>query len=164
MKQDYTLILYSGSGFKKNASTTDAHIESFMRYIDSRIISIDMTFIYSNEYLNVLKKKQFSHIFLHHSLFGVAPFNITSEYKEFIKQSNALKICFFQDEYASCLEKYEIINKLKMNIVFTLLEKKYHQEEVFLDVRVIKLHMTFFASKKIREKLTYQRTQGYYGQ
>ena len=131
MKQDYTLILYSGSGFKKNASTTDAHIESFMRYIDSRIISIDMTFIYSSEYLNVLQKKQFSHIFLHHSLFGVAPFSITSEYKEFIKQSNALKICFFQDEYASCPEKYEIINKLNMNIVFTLLEKKYHQEVYF---------------------------------
>ena len=41
------------------------------------------------------------------------------------KQSNSIKIAFFQDEYQFCTERFRLINDLKISVVFSLLEEKY---------------------------------------
>ena len=131
MNKEYTLIVYAG-GFSRNASTINEHVRSFLTFIDTSMISLNASFIFSNRYLRLIEKMNVTHIILHYSLFGYMPFSIRKELDAYLVKSKAKKIAFFQDEYINCPEKYEVINKYSVDHIFTLLEEKYHKEVIWI--------------------------------
>ena len=73
MNKEYTLIVYAG-GFSRNASTINEHVGSFLTFIDTSMISLNASFIFSNKYLRLIEKMNV--INSPYSLFGYMPFSI----------------------------------------------------------------------------------------
>ena len=110
---------------RKNAPTIMEHVNSFSRYSDNKIWSIN-TGIGFPKKLNEIK---FSAIILHYSLFGMHPFNISDKFIQYLKSNNtANKIVFFQDEYTACREKFDFINEVEIDVVYSLLDPESHNQ------------------------------------
>tara|TARA_B100001057_G_scaffold483267_1_gene559754 strand:- start:7 stop:1278 length:1272 start_codon:yes stop_codon:yes gene_type:complete len=105
-----------------NAPTIMDHVKSFSQYSKNCFTSINTLY----EFPNILANYKFDLIVLHYSLFGSLPFRLPRLFSEFIqKQSKCIKIAFFQDEYQLCLERFRLIDELKISVVFSLLNEKY---------------------------------------
>ena len=108
-----------------NAPTIMEHINSFKKYSKFHVYSLNVNYGFPKN----LDKLQFCVITLHYSLFGIYPFMLNDKFKKYIKKQHQTKvISFHQDEYYYCKERFELINELNIDTVYTLLDSKYHKE------------------------------------
>lgn len=128
-EQVYGVLLLYHYPARLNAPTIKDSIEAFTRYSSYHIYSV-------NTYIGfplILEKLKFSAIILHYSLFGATPFKLNSRLINFIKRDpKMIKVVFFQDEYANCKERFQLINDLKIDTIFSLLEPQYFKK-VYID-------------------------------
>ena len=77
----------------------------------------------------VLRDYDFQVIVLHYSLFGWLPFSLSEEFLEYLDESKgSYKIAFFQDEYRYWPERSELLNRYKVDCVYTCIEPAYYKE------------------------------------
>ncbi len=105
-----------------NAPTIMDHVKSFGRYSEFKVWEVNTIYGFPAG----IKEIQFSLIVLHYSLFGDYPFQLSEKYLNYIGYcKRSAKVAFFQDEYIHCGQRYSIINRLQIDIIYTLLEEKY---------------------------------------
>jgi len=75
-----------------------------------------------------LRELQFRVIVLHYSLFGWLPFSLGREFQAYLAESgSSYKVAFFQDEYRWWKERSEVLNRFKVDCVYTCVEPEYFQ-------------------------------------
>lgn len=119
MNKRKSLLLFSHPA-SSNAPTIMDHVKSFGEYSINSFTTINTLYGFPD----LLNNYRFDIIVLHYSLFGSFPFALKSPFFEYVqKQSNCIKIAFFQDEYQYCSQRFSLINELKISVIFTLLEE-----------------------------------------
>lgn len=135
----------------QNAPTILEHVESFEKYSSYTIIKINSEFGFPIG----LELYNFRVIILHYSLFGSYPFSISEKFLDFISESTkSFKIAFFQDEYQYCQERYKIINRLGIDLIYSLLNAEYFNK-IYLtntNVREVKNTLTGYVCDSLVDK------------
>jgi len=77
-------------------------------------------------------------IVLHYSLFAYLPF-VEEEFREVYRRSvrGVTRWRFFQDEYWFCPERSEVLNRLKVDCVYTCIEPEYYEVTYWKYTRVL---------------------------
>lgn len=128
------ILLIYHHPLSKNASTIMEHVEAFGRYSKFKVWSFNVAYGFPK----CLKGIEFSAVVLHYSLFGSYPFELTKNYLNYIENLHrSLKVAFFQDEMRNCKQRFELINRLKIDLIYTLLATQYY-EEVYLKNTTVK--------------------------
>ena len=75
----------------------------------------------------VLRELEFRVIVLHYSLFAYLPF-VDDEFRAYLAENeSSYKVAFFQDEYWFWPERTEVLNRFKVDCVYTCVEPEYYQ-------------------------------------
>lgn len=141
----------------QNAATIMEHVESFNRYSRFKVWTLNVTYGFPSG----LKGLKFSSVILHYSLFGSYPFMLSEKFLKYIESlRGSLKIAFFQDEMRYCKQRFEIINRLAIDTIYSLLDPKYF-DEVYLNNTVVKsVHPTltgYVCDQLIEKSLKFEK-------
>jgi len=118
----------------KNASTIIEHVESFGRYSKFKVWTLNVAYGFPSG----LRGLEFSTVVLHYSLFGSYPFALPEKFLEYIENlRRSLKVAFFQDEMRYCKQRFDLINRLEVDVIYSLLDPKYF-DQVYLKNTVAK--------------------------
>ena len=60
-----------------------------------------------------------SAVFLHYSLFSPQGYNLSPALREFVRSVDALKVAFFQDEFHYCRQRFDFVNDVGIELVYT---------------------------------------------
>ena len=58
-------------------------------------------------------------IFLHYSLFSPLGYLIPPAMSEWLKSADAFKVAFYQDEFHYCHQRFEFVNEIGINLIYT---------------------------------------------
>jgi len=104
------------------------HIQAFGRYSGHQVYSWNTAYGQPD----FLKDVEFSAINLHYSLFGGPIHWIDAPWREYVaSMKNAFKIALFQDEYRFWGLRYELLEALPLDLVYTCLEPQWHQDTYY---------------------------------
>lgn len=99
------------------ASTISEHVLAFPLYSDHDITLLNVELGLPDK----LGSRAFDVIVLHYSLFGTHPFRLSDRFLDFLlSQRKTLKVAFYQDEHQYCQERFDFINKFKVDLVYSL--------------------------------------------
>lgn len=115
-----------------NAPTIMEHINSFKDYSSFNPILLNT----ENGFPRGLYECHFDVIVLHYSLFGTYPFQLNKNFERYISNSKALKVAFFQDEMIHCHKRFQLIDNLGIDVIYSLLEPRYFQSVYKKNTRV----------------------------
>ena len=117
-----------------SSPTIMEHANSFRKYSKFDIYNVNTELGFPRK----LSTLDFDVIVLHYSLFGNYPFNISNKFLQYFKQlSTSKKICFFQDEHQFVQERFNLINQLNIDIIYTQLPE-HHFKEIYYNNTVVK--------------------------
>lgn len=122
------ILLIYHHPLSKNAATIMEHVDSFGRYSKQKVWTLNVAYGFPNG----LRGLEFSTVVLHYSLFGSYPFALPEKFLKYIESlRKSLKVAFFQDEMRYCKQRFELINRLAIDVIYSLLDQKYF-DEVYL--------------------------------
>ena len=99
------------------ASTLSEHVLAFPLYSNPDVTLLNVELGLPEK----LSSRKFDVIVLHYSLFGTHPFRLSDRFLDFLlAQRKTLKVAFFQDEHQYCQERFDLINKFKIDLVYSL--------------------------------------------
>ena len=150
------LLLYYNCDPVDDAWTIDDNVNSFSKYSKLNILSFNTRYGIPKE----LKKLKFSIIIIHYSLTAYLVLkknhqqNALIEVYNYLLSSISLKIAFFQDEMHNCQRRFKLINELKIEYIYSLLEEKYFQKVYKKNTKVknIKSYLTGYVSDELIDK------------
>ncbi|MGA2755812.1 MAG: hypothetical protein ABSF58_00485 [Solirubrobacteraceae bacterium] len=58
-------------------------------------------------------------VFLHYSLYSPQGYNLSPALAEFVRSIDALKVAFFQDEFHYCRQRFDFVNDVGIDLVYT---------------------------------------------
>jgi hypothetical protein len=132
---DGILLLYNTGGFPI-ASNVSEHIGAFRKNSRFSVWEVDT----SIGFPKVLWEYEFGVIVLHYSLFGWLPFYLDDEFLEYLRGSEkSYKVAFFQDEYRYWPERADLLNRYKVDCVYTCIEPEYFEETYWRYTKVPRL-------------------------
>ncbi len=106
----------------EGAQTITDHVESFGRYSKFNVWKINTFYGFPSGLLDL----EFSLLVFHYSLFGAHPFALPKRLLRYIDDSkSSARIAYFQDEYRYCDSRFNLINRLRLGVIYTLLESQY---------------------------------------
>jgi hypothetical protein len=124
---DGILLIYHRPIGAPDASTVAEHIGALERHSRFRICKINTDLGFPPQ----LRRMQFPIIVLHYSLFGSGQYPMSHEFIDYVGSCRSShKIAFFQDEYYFCQKRFRLINDLKIDCIYTLLEPE-NVEQVY---------------------------------
>jgi hypothetical protein len=101
---------------------------------------------------SALRGVTFDAVILHYSLFGMAAYMLDDDFLEYVRQTNAYKVAFFQDEYIGCERRFAFLNEYGIDCVYTCLEP--HQFDAvygtYTSVPRIRPTLTGYVSDELR--------------
>jgi hypothetical protein len=106
------------------AATVLEHASSFQRHSRFPVLMINTRLGFPP----ALAGLQFDAVVLHYSLFGTVPYELPDRFLEYLAESDAYTIAFFQDEYRFCRERFEFIDQFDLDVVYTLVEPRFWDE------------------------------------
>jgi len=87
-----------------------------------------------------LQEYEFQVIILHYSLFGWSPFALNEDFLSYIEgSSSSYKVAFFQDEYRWWPARASVLNRCKVDCVYTCIEPAYYGDTYQKFTKVPKL-------------------------
>ena len=123
----------------QNAPTIMEQVNAFQRYSRFKVWNANTELGFPEG----LRDLEFQVILLHYSLFGWLPFCLGGQFLDYIKQSqSSYKIAFFQDEYRYWPQRSELLNRYRIDCVYTLVEPAYFKDTYQKHTRVPKLVYT----------------------
>lgn len=121
MKIDGILLIYYAPASTDAQAVTD-HVASFKAFSDFEVWPVNVLWGFPR----ALETLEFALVVLHYSIFGRSPFLISEKFSEFLlKRKSDRTVAFFQDEHQFCRERFAVVNKLGVGIIYSLLEKQY---------------------------------------
>ena len=130
------------------ASNMFEHIRSFQENSQFKVWAV-------NTYLGfpkVLTEFKFQAIVLHYSLFAFTHFPLDEDFRAYLSECTSnYKVAFFQDEYHLWPERAEVINRYKIDCVYTCLEPDYYKDTYQQYTRVprIETYLPGYASEEM---------------
>ena len=125
---DHDLVPYASNMFE--------HIHSFENYSRFRVFPVNARFGFPE----VLQDLRFEVIILHYSLFGWLRVSLNEEFLAYLEESSlSYKVAFFQDEYRWWPERAEVLNRFKVDCVYTCIEPDYYGETYWRYTKVPRL-------------------------
>jgi len=126
------LLIYNHP-VQANAPTIMEYVESFENHSKFNVFKVNTAFGFPKG----IKSLRFSVIVFHYSLFGHYPFKLNEQFRKYITLSKeSVKIALFQDEMQYCVQRFTLINQLKIDIIYSLLEHRYFDEVYFKNTSV----------------------------
>jgi len=99
------------------ASTISEHALAFSLYSNHDVTLLNVELGLPDK----LSSRNFDVIVLHYSLFGTHPFRLSDRFLDFLRSQRKIqKVAFFQDEHQYCQQRFDFINKFKIDVVFSL--------------------------------------------
>jgi hypothetical protein len=112
------------------------HISSFANHSRFRTWAVNSELGFPE----FLREYEFQVIVLHYSLFGWSPFALNEDFLSYIEgSSSSYKIAFFQDEYRWWPERASVLNRCKVDCVYTCVEPPYYKDTYQKYTKVPKL-------------------------
>jgi hypothetical protein len=111
------LLLYHHPG-GTNAPTILEHVEAFSKHSRFRVWNYNT----DAGFPRALGEFRFSTVVLHYSLFGPKSYRLDDYFLGYLDTSGSYKIAFFQDEHHYCRDRFEFLNRHRIDCVYTLLE------------------------------------------
>ena len=111
----------------RDASTVMEHVASFRRYSEFRVWPVNTALGFPRR----LREMRFRVIALHYSLMGFTPDSRTPvglghRFLDYLRGCDtSYKLAFFQDEHHYCQQRFALINQLRIDCVYTLLQPQY---------------------------------------
>lgn len=132
------LLLYAHP-LGENAPTIMEHVRSFGKYSKYSVLELNTEFGFPR----FLSSQRFAIIILHYSLFGSYPFCLSKKFITFLREhDSAVKVAFFQDEYQFVPQRHAVINSVRVDLLYTLLNPTYHDEVYYKHTAVKKVFRT----------------------
>lgn len=118
---DGVLVLYhrAVAPWYRDASTVEEHLGALRRHASLPVweLNTDLAFPFALESLS------FRAIVLHYSLFDTSgSFHLSGRWKDYVKQTSAYKLVFFQDEYLACQARFAFLNEQEIDCLYTCLD------------------------------------------
>jgi len=135
----------------ESASTVMEHVSSFEKFSEYRVWSINAIYGIPKG----IEKLKFSVIVLHYSVFGGPRSLLSKKLLAYIAScGETVKVAFFQDEMHNCQRRFEIINFLSIDIIYSILDSKFHHEVYYKNTTVKRVipTLTGFVSEDLRSK------------
>lgn len=119
------ILLIYRHPFTANAPTIMEHVNSLAKYSRHRIWPVNSKYGFPRG----LKNIKFSAIVLHYSVFPIAVSKKFTKFYQYLESiPNTPKIAFFQDEHWGCIQRFNFINSIGIDTIYSLLEPQHHQE------------------------------------
>ena len=134
-----------------SSPTIMEHVESFERYSQFKVWKVNTAYGFPYR----LKSLDFSAIVLHYSLFGSHPFSIPEKFLQYVEQNDKSSIiAFFQDEMQNCQQRFATINRMGVDIIYSLLDPQFFEKVYYKNTTVKKvLHtLTGYVCDSLLEK------------
>lgn len=147
LKINGILLIYHHPFFA-DANTIMEHVNAFGIYSSFPICKVNTEYGFPS----ILSKYSFSVMIFHYSLFGTFPFKLPIKFIEYITSiKSSFKIAFFQDEHQNCQERFSLINLLKIDCIFTLLEPEMYEKTYLRYTEVKQINTCFpgYVSKEL---------------
>jgi hypothetical protein len=98
-----------------DAATVREHIHSFATHSRFPVweINTDLGFPAG------LNKVHPSVVFLHYSLFSPLGYLVPPALREFLRATDAFKVAFFQDEFHYCRQRFDFVNDVSVDLIYT---------------------------------------------
>jgi hypothetical protein len=116
-----------------SAPTIMEHVDSFERYSRFKVWKVNT----AHGFPKGIRDVDFAVIVLHYSPFGRYPFLLPKAFQDYVQGSTqSLRIAFFQDEHQYCQERFALIDKLGIEVVYSLLEPAHFDTVYYRNTRV----------------------------
>jgi hypothetical protein len=117
---DGVLVLHRRAA-ETNASTIVEHVDAFERHarVPLWTVNTDVGFPAA------LGAFRFSVIVLHYSLFAPQSYYLNKYFLSYLEQTGSYKVAFFQDEHHYCRDRFDFLDRYRVDCVYTLLESEF---------------------------------------
>ena len=100
-------------------------VDAFLQHSQFRVWAVNTHLGFPE----ALRDMEFDAIVLHYSLFGWLPFFLDGDFRAYLEESSSsYKVAFFQDEYRWWPQRAEVLNRFKVDCVYTCIEPDYYRE------------------------------------
>jgi hypothetical protein len=119
-RADGVLLVYHRpvAGWMRDASTVMEHVGSFGRHSRHRIWEVNTDTGLPPQ----LRGLAFKTVILHYSVFGMLSYALDADWLEYLTDTPAYKVAFFQDECTRCQRRFRFLNEYEIDCVYTCLE------------------------------------------
>lgn len=101
------------------------HVNAFKKHSRFRVWNVNTELGFPKP----LAEFEFQTIVFHYSLFGSVKHMLGEEFLEYIDEcSLSYKVAFFQDEVRYCQQRFDFLNKYKIDCVYTVVEPVYFKD------------------------------------
>ena len=101
-----------------NAATIMEHVEAFGKHSRFRVWKYNT----DAGFPRALGDYRFGAIVLHYSLFGPLSYRLDDYFLSYLDGTSSYKIAFFQDEHHYCRDRFEFLDRHRIDCVYTLVE------------------------------------------
>jgi hypothetical protein len=118
------LIIYRHD-YAPIASMVIEIVNAFPRYSQFKAWSVNTHLGFPE----ALRELEFGIVVLHYSLFGWRPFYLDDAFRAYLAESeSSYKVAFFQDEYRWWPERAGVLNRFRVDCVYTCIEPPYYKD------------------------------------
>ncbi len=115
------LVVYHRPDYKltprpfTDASTVREHIHAFAAHSRFAVWEVNTDLGFPGQ----LAKVHPAAVFLHYSLFSPFGYLIPNRMRKFLRSVDAFKVAFFQDEFHYCRQRFDFVNELGVDLIYT---------------------------------------------
>jgi hypothetical protein len=110
-RPDYLIPLFPFS----DAATVREHIHSFVAHSRFPVWELNTQFGFPSR----LRRVHPTVVFLHYSLWATSGYFIPSRMRSWLRDINAFKVAFFQDEFHYCRQRFDFVNEIGVDLIYT---------------------------------------------
>lgn len=118
------ILMLHFDGYPQASAVTD-HFAAFEKYSGFGVTSVN---VHKPDYMDRVKAHQWQGVLLHYTMFAMDIYYINDVLSQWLKDTPAKLICFFQDEYFNCQKRFRFLNEHKVDAVYTLVEPRYFRD------------------------------------
>lgn len=100
------------------AATVGEHVRSLARLSRFPVTCVNTTYGFPA----ALRGLRFEGVVLHYSLFGIHPYAFDASFEEYVGQTDAFKLAFFQDEYRFHPQRLRFLDSAGVDFVYSLVQ------------------------------------------
>ena len=115
------LVVYHRPDYKltprpfTDAATVREHIHAFAAHSRFAVWEVNTDLGFPSQ----LTKVHPTVVFLHYSLFSPFRYLIPDRMRKFLRTADAFKVAFFQDEFHYCRQRFDFVNELGIDLIYT---------------------------------------------
>lgn len=118
-----------------SATTILEHVGAFGRYSRFKVWNLNAELGFPETLGNL----EFQGILLHYSLFAPT-YMLNDAFLNYLERSrSSFKVAFFQDEYRFCRQRFDFLNRFRIDCVYTLIEPTYWKDTYLKYTKVPKI-------------------------